>query len=76
MDLEQLLEEERERWIRANQAFSALVSLIKPRFSGLEKDLTLSDKAIEEHIAACREYYEKHGTKFGKSSPWIESRRA
>lgn len=72
MDLEQLLQEEKERYIHQESVFYALVDTFGPkRFRGLHP--SLDEKWIEEHIEACREYYEKHGTKFGENSPWIES---
>lgn len=74
MDLEKLLQEEKERYIEQEMLFYALVDAFGPkRFRGLRP--TLDEQWIEEHLTACRDYFEKHGTKFGEGSPWIEAWR-
>lgn len=74
MNLDQLLQEERERYIHQESVLYGLIDAFGPkRFHGIHP--SLDPKWIEDHLAACREYYEKHGTKFGKGSPWIEAWR-
>lgn len=71
-DLEQLLQEERERYIDRESSLYALIDALGPaRFRGLHP--SLNEDWIERHLTACREYYEEHGTKFGDGSPWIEA---
>ena len=73
MNLDQLLLEEKEKYLNHWQTFFGFVSMLKPRFSGLGEEIVISEKAIQEHLDACKEFYLRNGTKFGKGSPWIEA---
>ena len=69
MELEKLLIEEGERYKRVEMAVR---SLVPKRFQGLVPAIP-TDEEVKEHIAACRQYYDEYGTKFGTYSPWIEA---
>ncbi len=69
-ELDKLLEEERDLYIRTETAFYALSSIVAPQFRDLRP--TLEESCIQEHLDACRDFYKKYGTKFREGSPWME----
>ena len=70
MNLEEMLERERKRYIEI-EAFIRQIAgqhLIKRGLPAVP-----DEKEVKMHIDACRHYYELYGTTMGKESPWIES---
>lgn len=68
MTLEELLAEERKRYLQMGIAIQSLVpeQFQKPFLSAS------AEEDVELHMSACRRYYEQNGTKRGYLSPWIE----
>lgn len=67
--LEKMLEEERIQFVN----MEAFLRQFAVHIRGL--DPRPSEAEIEQHLSACRDYYEIYGTKEGEYSPWCSAGR-